>query len=238
MNSWYDRMKIWLHGEREKLRGKTGRQKVSYIITYYWLWILGIFCAVAIPGYMIRQAVFSVKDFWFYAVYANTMGDGGNGSPLWEDFVSYAGFDLTQKKTEMNDSFWFDPSVSGGTNNSYFQAFAALVEAGDLDVVVLGKKGLQGIGSSGRLLDLRNERCVSIYTEYADRLVFCEPYDTEYSEEPGPVGIDVSDSLLVTKYKLYEGDAVLGIGAYTKRLESVEKFLDFILNGDRQWENG
>ena len=164
MNSWYDRMKIWLHGEREKLRGKTGRQKVSYIITYYWLWILGIFCAVAIPGYMIRQAVFSVKDFWFYAVYANTMGDGGNGSPLWEDFVSYAGFDLTQKKTEMNDSFWFDPSVSGGTNNSYFQAFAALVEAGDLDVVVLGKKGLQGIGSSGRLLDLRAERCGSIYT--------------------------------------------------------------------------
>ena len=238
MSTWRLRMKIWMDGEKEKLRGKTLRQKADYILTYYWLWILGIFCAVAIPCYMVRQAVFSVKDFWFYAVYANTMGNGGNGSPLWEDFVSWAGFDTSLKKIQMNDSFWFDPSVSGGTNNSYFQAFAALVDAGDLDVVVMGREGLKGIGSSGRLLDLRDERCASIYGRYADRIVFCVPYDTEYSEEPVPVGIDVSDSLLVTKYELYEEDAVLGIGAYTKRLDSVELFLDFILNGDGLWENG
>ena len=58
MSTWRLRMKIWMDGEKEKLRGKTLRQKADYILTYYWLWILGIFCAVAIPCYMVRQAVF------------------------------------------------------------------------------------------------------------------------------------------------------------------------------------
>ena len=130
----------------------------------------------------------------------------------------------------MNSASWFDPTVQGGTNNSYYQAFVALSESGDLDVLVMGKDGLAGIGRSGRLLDLNDEKCAGIRSKYGERIVTCEPYDEEYSTEPVPVGIDVSDSLLVTKYHLYDGDCVLGINAYTERLESVEMFLEFIFD--------
>ena len=210
----------------------TWRGKCRYILDYYRLWILGIACAVFLVGYTVYRAGFTVKDYWFYAMFANTMEDGGTGSQLWKDYVEWSGFDTRQKKVEMNAASYFDPSVSGGTNNNYYQAFVALVESGDLDVVVLGKEGLRGIGSSGRLLDLRDPRCSDLLERYADRIVSCIPYDEEYSKQEVPVGIDLSDSLLVTKYHLYPDDCVLGISAYTKRLETAEQFLDFILAED------
>ncbi len=206
------------------------RQKIGYILGYYWLWILGILCGVLLIGYMICRANFAVKDYWFYGMFANTMEDGGNGSPLWRDFVAYAGFDADEKKVEMNAASYFDPSISGGTNNSYYQAFVALVESGDLDVVVMGRDSLEAVGRSGRLLDLEDERCASLLEVYRDRLVYCEPYDEEYSTRPVPVGIDISDSLLAEKYHLYSGDCVLGISAYSNRMESVRLFLEFVLS--------
>ena len=232
MDNLKEQLKTRIDEIKKITEGMPLRNKLEYIFTYYGLWILGIVCAVSITGYMVYHAFFSVKDYWFYGMYANTMENGGNGSPLWHDFVTYAGYDTSRKKVEMNASSWFDPSVSGGTNNSYFQAFAALVESGDLDLVVVGKEGLQAIGSSGRLLDLNDEKCAFVSRQYADRIITCDPFDQEYSDQPVPVGIDISDSLLVTKYHLYQGNAVLGICAYTKRLESVETFLRFILEED------
>ena len=224
------RMQHWLNAEKNKMKDMTVRQKISYILTYYWLWIVGILTALFLMVFFINRMFFSIKDFWFYGMFANTMENGGNESDLWYDFVDYADFDTTQKKVEMNSRTFFDPTVSGGTNNSYYQAFVALVESGDLDVVVMGTEALRGTGSSGRLLDLNDEKCAGVMGKYSDRIITCIPYDEEYSEEPVPVGIDVSDSLLCTKYHLYEGDCALGISAYTDRIESVETFLDFLFS--------
>ena len=224
----------WVETEKQKMSTMTAGQKASYIFTYYRLWILGIVCAVFLICYIISHAFFSVKDYWFYGMFANTMEDGGNGSELWQDFVVWSGFDTKEKKVELNSRSFFDPTVSGGTNNSYYQAFVALVESGDLDVAVMGEKALQGIGSSGRLLDLRDEKCASIMEKYKDRLVYCIPYDEEYSPDPVPVGIDISDSLLTTKYGLYEDDCVLGISAYTQRIGSIELFLSFLYSGEEE----
>lgn len=230
MNGLRERLHRWRLKETEKMRDMTPEQKASYIVSYYWLWILGIAAVLFLTVFILYRAFFSVKDYWFYGMYANTMENGGNGSSLWIDFVAYAGYDPSEKKIEMNSASWFDPTVQGGTNNSYYQAFVALSESGDLDVLVMGKDGLAGIGRSGRLLDLNDEKCAGIRSKYGERIVTCEPYDEEYSTEPVPVGIDVSDSLLVTKYHLYDGDCVLGINAYTERLESVEMFLEFIFD--------
>ena len=234
MESRKERYSRILKQEKEKIRDLPPRKKAAYILDYYWLWLLGIFCVIFLTGYIIYQAFFSVKDYWFYAMYANTMENGGNASPLWHDFVDYAGFDTSQKRVEMNASFWFDPSVRGGTDNSYYQAFVALTESGALDVVVMGNAGLEGIGSSGRLLDLHDARCTEILKNYEDHLIYCIPYDTEYSEEPVPVGIDVTDSLLTTKYHLYGEPCALGISAYTQRIESAELFLEFIFQEEER----
>ena len=128
-----ERLKQLFADEKEKLKGFTLHQKVQYIFGYYWLWILGIGCAVYLTAVIVTGLFFTVKDYWFYGMFANTMADAGNGSQIWKDFVSYAGYDVKEKKVEINAASWFDPSVKGGTNNSYYQAFVAFVESGDLD---------------------------------------------------------------------------------------------------------
>ncbi len=224
-----EKVRQWYHSERKKLAGMPAGKRLSYIAEYYGLWIAGIIFLIGISGYVIYRANFTVKEHWFYAVYANTMTEAGEGSDLWKDFAAYTGYDLTEKRLTMNDSSYFDPSLSNGTNNSYFQSFVALVESGDLDVITMGQAGLMALGSSGRLMDLTSEAVQQLFDGYSDRFVYALPYDTEYSTVPVPIGIDVSDSLLVTRYGLYEDDCVLGISAYSAHVEEAASFLTFIL---------
>ena len=88
---------------------------------------------------------------------------------------------------------------------------------------------LEGVGQSGRLMDLRDERCRKIYERYKDRLIYSVPYNTEYSTEPVPIGIDISDSALVTKYHMYEESCAIGIGAHSSHIEAVEQFLEYVM---------
>ena len=224
-----EKLREWYAGEKEKLREKTPAQKADYIIRYYWIWILAIGFGIYFTCFAVYRMNFVPHENWLYGIFANTMGPGGNRSELWYDFADYAGFDLNEKNLEFVASSWFDPSKTGGTNNSYFQSFVAVTEAGTLDFVTMEEEGLRAIGSSGRLLDLNADSCKSIREKYEDRFVYCIPYDEAYSTEEVPVGIDLSDSLLVTKYGLYDESCVLGIGAYSGNLENVELFLEFAL---------
>jgi len=227
---FFEKAKAFLRSERKKTAYLEPADKLRYILRYYWLWIGGIAGGAFLVIYILVHVFFTPKDYWFYGIFANTTAEAGNGSQLWKDFSEYAGFDTGEKKVEMNASVWFDPSVKGGTDNSYYQMFVAVTEAKDLDVLVTGTQALRLTGSSGRLLDLRRAGDAVITEKYADRLVYCDPPDESGAGSPVPVGIDVSDSLLVTKYHLYEGDCALGLGAYTKRPRSALRFLSFILD--------
>jgi len=226
------RLKNHFASEKRKIAYLDRWGKIRYILNYYWLWILGVGGGLFLLIYISYHALFAVKDYWFYGIFANTMADAGNGSALWHDFTEYARFDTRLKKVEMNARAYFDPSVQGGTNNSYYQMFVAVTEAKDLDVLVMGTEGLQAVGSTGRLLDLSAEEAAPIMEKYADRLVWCDPYDEEYTAGQVPIGLDISDSLLVTKYHLYDEDCALGLGAYTQRPESAQIFLEFILGNE------
>lgn len=212
--------------EGEKIRALPRRERARYIWDYYKLWIIGLFTALFFLFYLPYRAFFVVTDFWIYATFVGTTAPCGDGSPMWEDFVEYSGFDPGEKQVYFNGASFFDPSQEGGTLGSYFQSFVAAVEAGDLDLACLHRDGLVALGESGRLLDLSEQE---VFARFADRFVTCIPYDEEYSTEPVPVGIDLSDSRLVTEYGLYEGDCVLGVGAYTSRKETVALFIDWAL---------
>ena len=72
---------------------------------------------------------------------------------------------------------------------------------------------LSALAQSGRLTDLRLEQTKALLERYSDRLI-CFQSDTDGAI---PVGIDLSDSLLVTKYRVYspEEGCALGICAHS-----------------------
>ncbi len=202
--------------------------RVRYILDYYWLWIAGIAGGIALAAYIIFHVFFTVKEHWFYAVFVNVVGAESAVTEMKEGFISREGYDLKEKDVVMSANSYFDASKSGGTNNSYFQSFVAIVESGDLDAVVTSEANLVAVGEAGRLLDLSAEPCAGLFKGYEELFVYCIPYDEEYSKDPVPVGIDISGSDLTEKYGLYPDGAVLGVGAYTSHPEEVVRFLEFL----------
>lgn len=220
--------------EREAMKGMTGRQKAAYLLEYDWYWFAGAAVLAAFLIFLTYRMFFAVKENWLYVTFPNTTAETGKGSGLWEDFERYAGFDLSRANLTLTSGLFFDPTTTEGTMNSYYESFVATEEAGALDAVTLPKAQLQAVGSSGRLLDLTSEKAAGLAAKYADRLVTCVPRDQDSGTGPVAVGIDVSDSLLVTKYHLYGEDCVLGVGAKAEHINAVKTFLDFIFGKERR----
>ena len=227
-----DRIKNYLRSEKEKIGEIEGTaSKFLYIWTYYYLWILGIIAFIALLSFSIHQYFFTVNDNWFSITFANTRADVGNHSKLWEEYLSFTSYDTKEKNLVFEAQSYFD-YTKDVTGNTYFEVFVAQTEAGTMDALTMEKESLLATGASGLLLDLESERCTSIREKYADRFVYCKPYDEDYGKEKVAVGIDISDSRLMTKYHIYAESCVIGICAYAEHLEAVEAFLDFVLSDD------
>ena len=217
-----------LKGEREKIKEISGTgKKIEYIWDYYWLWIIGIVFGIWFITFAVRQYTTNLRDYWCFMVFANTYADAGDHSQLWKDYTEYAGFDLTEKAVSFNANSYFD-YLKGVTGNSYFEAFVAYADSGTLDAIVMGRDSLTALGKTGRLMDLNSEACASIRAKYKDRFLYAVPLDEAYGAGEVPVCIDISDSLLVSRYGIYSEPCALGIGALSENVEAVEQFLDFI----------
>jgi hypothetical protein len=224
------RLRDWVKTEKEKILGIRGtKKKTAYIWEYYKLWIIGLIFVLWFVPFAIHQYRTNAGDYWCYMMFTNTYADAGNGSDLWKDYTEYAEFDLKEKDVEFNAESYFD-YLKGVTGNSYFEAFVAFADGGVLDGITAGTDSLTALGRTGRLKDLNSEECAAIKAKYEDRFVYSVPIDTEYSTDPVPVGIDISDSKLVTKYGVYAEPCALGIGALSENVDSVELFLDFIFD--------
>ena len=221
-------LKGWIASEKEKISGLTFTKKAEYIWEYYKLWIIGIVSFLAIGIFFIVRITTNVPDDWFYLTIANTRAEVGTDSRLWQEYVDFTGYDLKEKKVEFNDESYFDYTVNHARGNSYYEVFVAVTDAGILDAVTMEPEALTSLGESGRLMDLNREECSSIREKYGDRFLYAQPIDETYSTETVPVGINISDSILMTKYNVYTDGCALGIGAYSSNIDAVEQFLDFI----------
>ncbi len=228
MGRLMERLRQWAAEERIKVAGIRGaRRKTAYIWEYYKLWIIGLVFVLWFIPFAVHQYMTGAHDYWCFMLFSNTYADIGNDSEFYDDYIDYTGFDTHEKGVEFNASSYFD-YAKGVTGNSYFEAFVAYADSGTLDGITMGKESLAALGRTGRLLDLNSESCSSIREKYGDRFVYAVPIDKEYSTEEVPVGIDISDSILVTEYHAYDGPCALGIGALSGNVDSVELFLDYI----------
>lgn len=225
-----ERSKKFFLAEKKKVDAlPDNKTKVEYIWQYYKIWIVGILVFVFLGSYVAFRYTTSLKENWFYITYTNTNADLNNGSELWKDFVAYSGYDTKVKNVEFNNNSYFDMAKGMAVGNEYYQMFVAHVEAGTLDLVVMERDNLEAVGATGRLMDLEDERTADLFERYKDRLIYCTPIDEEYGKERVPVGFDISDSVLMTKYHIYPENCAIGIGSYAQHLEAVEQYLAFIL---------
>ena len=225
----FKRIRSFFKSEYDKLKGLTMKQKLGYVRDYYWLQISLVVIVLTLGSFVIYRVRTTLSDHWFYLMLANTREEAGTNSPLWKGYVDYSGYDLSEKLIEFNDEAWFDYGKNKAAGNKYYEIFVGFTDVGILDAVTMEPDNLTSLGESGRLLDLNADKCSRIREKYKDRFLYAIPYDKEYSTDPVPVGIDISDSILMTRYHLYTEGCAIGIGAQSEHLEAVELFLDYIL---------
>ncbi|WP_405318185.1 hypothetical protein [Ruminococcus sp.] len=221
---------VWSE-EWAKIKALPFKEKIQYIWMYFKIPIIVAFFVIGFGTFLIVRIATNIPDNWLTVTFANTTARAGTGSEIWKDFTEYAGYDLKQKKVEFNAESYFDYLQNQARGNAYYNAFVSLADAGEIDAITMSKDSLAALGQSGRLFDLNDEACASLKEKYADRFIYYTPVNDEEHTAPIPVGIDVSDSLLVTKYKVYSGDCALGVGAHSENIKEIEDFLRFILEG-------
>ena len=220
---------VWSE-EKEKLTRLPFKEKIRYIWTYFWIPIVAILFVLIFGTFLIVRISTNIPDNWLMVTFANTTAQAGTGSQLWEDFTEHTGYDLKQKKVEFNAESYFDYLKDQAKGNAYYNAFVTLADVGELDAITMESASLAALGQSGRLFDLNDEKCADLKAKYADRFVYYTPTDENGKElDPIPVGIDISDSLLVTKYHLYVDSCALGVGAHSENIKEVGDFLSFVL---------
>jgi hypothetical protein len=223
------RIKQWINDEKSKMSTMTGKEKVSYIWEYYKLFIIIFVCACAFLVYMIKLTSRERIDYRLYVTMVATTADVGNDSDFQDGFLDYIGFDKKDYPVYFDNECYFDYSKNSAVGNSYYESLVTYIEAGIDDAVIMDRDNLTSFGESGRLLDLESESCESIREKYGEYFIYCDPYDEEYSDgKQVAVGIDLTGTKVMTKYKIYEESCALGIGEYTKNIDAVELFLDYL----------
>ena len=218
-----------LEEERAKLSRMTLAQGIRYIWQYFYIFILGFIGLVWLIVYGISHFLAGTPDYQIYAVFANSTAASGAFSRMREDFADAFPPETDGKRVEFSGNMYFDYNRNQARGNEYYNSFIALSDSGTLDLITMFPEQLAPLGQSGRLLSLDLERCTGLREKYEDRLIWYEPPEDGEETEPVPIGFDISDSLLVSKYGIYPETAALGIGAETARLDAAAKFIEFIL---------
>lgn len=224
-----DRIAAWAKAERAKLRRMSLRGKLSYIVTYYWVQLGLIVLVLALGLYLHSQMSVQLAENHFAACFANTTAELGPDSEFGQGFARYAGYDLKQKNLVLMDECWCKPGEASAFNNTYYNLLVTYLDSATLDVLVMPADDLAAVGQSGRLMDLRDERTAAIFEAYQDRLLWVVPNaQSDYGNDPVPVGIDLSGTPLVGTDAPYGESAVLGMNSLAPNPEQAAVFLSYL----------
>jgi len=201
------------------------RRMVRYIWDYYKIHILLAVAAIFLIIYFLNIFLDRPSDPVLHVTLVNCYKDVSEHSSFYQDYADVSETDMTTASVVFDATVFFDLSKPSDYRNVYFQKTVAYLEAGTTDAIICQYDNLQGLANGGRLLDLEGERTASLCEKYKDAVVYV---DTD-KEKHVAAGIDITGSPALQRLQAYEGKCYLAVSAYTKRLEAVENFADYLM---------
>lgn len=122
---------------REVMKQMTGKQKIEYVITYYWHYMVGI-CAIAVLAVLLSHHLASAQERpLFTCVLVNQEIDEARDEKLRSDFSVMSGVEEKRIVVDSNYNFSYGPVHLEGVNESSYEKFFFQWSVGDLDAVVM-----------------------------------------------------------------------------------------------------
>lgn len=213
----------------------TRGQKLQYFWDYNKIQMVALITAVILIIYFTGLALRRNVPSWLNVAMINEYEDVSEGSPLYEGFESYlsglsgesdAVSDLKGKKINFDDRYFFDLSDSADFTNSYYQRLVALIENGEVDVIIGSYDNIMGIAQGGRVMDLSDSSVRDLSDKYSDRTV---SYTTEEGDAI-PVAIRLSGSKAIDEDTDYDSDDVyLALSSEIEHIEPAILLADYLL---------
>lgn len=213
----------------------TRGKKLQYFWDYNKIQVVALITAVILIIYFTGLALRRNVPSWLNVAMINEYEDVSEGSPLYEGFEDYlsglsgesdAVSDLKGKKINFDDRYFFDLSDSADFTNSYYQRLVALIENGEMDVIIGSYDNIMGIAQGGRVMDLSDASVRDLSGKYSDRTV---SYTTEEGDTI-PVAIRLSGSRAIDEDTDYDsGDVYLALSSEIEHIEPAILLADYLL---------
>lgn len=240
--------------EREALKHGTPKQKFAYFLDYYKWHVVAALAITGFAGSLIYQAVTRKEDA-FFAAMVNIYEMASSEEHI-QGFAEYAGIDLDEYNVVFDTSIRIDNSSMTQDTIASTQKLMVFIAASELDVIMADEAVIDQYAYNDSFYDIRDvltdeqiqkyEPCFFYMDQavaeavsaaqddpdydYSQAPAHPDPRKPEMMEKPVPVGIylDNADSLKEVFYFL-NGDGVLAVPATSPNLETVPKYVDFIL---------
>lgn len=237
--------------EREELKQKGLKERLSYYIYYYKWHALAVIAIIAMVISLISN-IMSRKDCAFYAVFLNTL-DSLQSEEYVQGFADYAGIDTNEYDVLFDTTMAINGEGRDDISISTYQKLAVYTAAGDLDILIAAPEIAENYANEQIFHDLRDlltPEMVSLcepYFYYVDQsvinaaseaqyngqkyeAVYPDPRHPEEMVDPIPVGIYL-DECNKLKENFYFGSEELVLGVYvnSKNVGTAVKFVEYII---------
>ncbi len=198
---------------KEVTEKMSGKEKIEYILTYYWYHILGIIALFCLVLFIVVHFVFSQEDIVFSLAMVNQEIDYERDEEMEQSFAETSGLDQDEIVIDSDYNISYSGHTLTGANESSFDKFFIKWANGEIDAVIATKDFL--------------EYCVSVGAEFYSIDSF-EVGELKTYKENGISGIDVTESSI--SENLHTEEALyLVFPKEAEHKEQCQKFLTYII---------
>lgn len=234
----------------EELKDKPLKQKLGYIVTYYWFPIIAVLAIVIFAvSYIVHVA--TLKDVALNVTCVNATAEEDVAESFAKEFAQEAGIDLKEYEVELSTNMML---LDEGIMSSYDSAevLITMIGAQSIDVLVSDQASMLQRFYQDVLADLSqvlSDEQTEAYRDaflYLDKKVleevsditnlekipsFPDPTKPDEMEEPIPVAIRIPADTEFAKsfFPDCEDDVVIGLAINAKNITHALAFLDFVM---------
>lgn len=230
----------------KKLKGRPLKEKISYILTYFWVPILAVIAAIVVLVSLIVHWA-SIKPTAMIFCCINSSGEQTAIDGYLQEFAQSQGIDTEEYVMESHMMYL---GMGGETSYQHAEIFSAMLMSGNLDVIAADSSTVVRYAYQEAFADVREiltpEQVETLepYFLYIDisRLDemdefsedgydYPDPTKPEEMAQPMPVAITIQPEWEFTEacYPYTYGEDAIGISAMPKNPENAQAFLQYIL---------
>lgn len=167
-----ERISKWYHGERDKLRPMSFKQKLSYILYYYKLWFVGLLILALFTSYIVDVVVQSHKETRLQGLIVNDLYTLFDADAMEDEFGALLGLEKDQRII-FDDDLYVD--FEGKEARDYSAAsngkIIAYMATAEVDFVIATEKLYDHYSENVPLLDFKQLLPADLYARLEEHMI-------------------------------------------------------------------